>query len=311
VQLLNHNLQAVAMKVTLAWWIGCLLGVAASATRLRFQRKPSALSAIQASKSACHDKMSKSECATAMAQEIVGRSKACFQQHSTDEDSYVACTHQFCSQQCGSKSASCQGFCVDRASPLFQKFAAKLPTSFAPPAAPQLSLAHMNKAQLVAQAKQAQNEEEEAMADLQKAHDRMRHLNAEIAEKAKREIQHGDPAKGRAKLAKVKQLSKMEENIETHIKAVEQMRGQLQQRAKMQSANAAGAAGASFLQEPTESSAETASAAKEVDTQDTKAQDASVDTEKDPEASDIKNAVARAFSRLHAATAEFAKQKTN
>jgi hypothetical protein len=68
---------------------------------------------------------SKAGCAGLIAHSIVSRSEECFKNADGEEESYRACTHGFCGQQCGSSNpdnAGCQSFCEDHANPLFTRF---------------------------------------------------------------------------------------------------------------------------------------------------------------------------------------------
>merc|ERR1719401_230245 len=106
--------------------------------------------------------MAQAECATAIAREIVGRSKQCFVQHTKDETSFRGCVQQFCGKQCGRGFGGCQDLCTQHANGLFTKFAAAAVPP--PPTAPsQANLPHMSASQLRAQVKEASAVEAAAM----------------------------------------------------------------------------------------------------------------------------------------------------
>merc|ERR1719322_2171987 len=74
------------------------------------------------------ERAKRAECASMIAHAIVGRAEECFQSH-PDESSYRQCTHDFCGRQCGGVNAECEGFCEERANPLFARLQAR-PGSF-------------------------------------------------------------------------------------------------------------------------------------------------------------------------------------
>jgi len=77
-----------------------------------------------------------------------------------------------------------------------------------------------SREQLQAQAKDAANDEQNAMAELQQEQGRMRALNQRIAERARREIAAGDVAKGNEELQKVQQITGMQQQIDEHLQNV-------------------------------------------------------------------------------------------
>merc|ERR1719215_287470 len=83
----------------------------------------------------------------------------------------------------------------------------------------------MNRAQLQAQIKEAESEQEAAMADLQKAQGQMRHLDGKLAAHAQMEIRNGRVERGKAEMARVEQLSRMEEQIDAHLDKVATFKG--------------------------------------------------------------------------------------
>lgn len=256
-------------------------------------------------------------CASAIAHAIVGQSKKCFEQHSTDRAGYTSCAQGFCRDQCGSAGPNgCQDLCVGYASPLFMKF-----TGMAQPAAPQ------PKAALLAQAREAADEQASAMQDLEAAQARMRRLNIRMAAQAAREVQHGDAKKGRAELAAAKQLSTLGKQIEEHLANVAQFRTLAQQGAAGSGAAADEEMPPAFLQQrsfkrragPEDELAKEMThdlemnfnkiapfgkedTAKELQDHAAKTQDTLVDAVENAEVAEIKRAVFRALTRLRAAT---------
>merc|ERR1719379_2379344 len=65
-----------------------------------------------------------SSAAGEIARAIVAHSKECFSQFSNDEAGYGSCAHKFCNRQCAGAS-TCEGVCVDHATPLFAKFSSQ------------------------------------------------------------------------------------------------------------------------------------------------------------------------------------------
>jgi len=273
----------------------------------------------------CGAQTSRAECAKAIANKIVVQSRQCFEQHSNDEVAYKECAGAFCSKQCGSGSgsSSCRTLCVDHAAPLFARFAVKLPASNDSEASNPLN--RMNRAQLQAQMKEAESEQEAAMADLQKAQGQMRHLDSKLAAHAQMEIRNGSVERGKAEMARVEQLSKMEEQIDAHLDKVATFKGMAARGAE---APAAKASSPSFLQRASKSQRSKPEeeelakemthdlemnfnkiapfgkedTAKELQDHAAKTQDTLVDAVENAEVAEIKRAVFRALTRLRAAT---------
>merc|ERR1719301_480178 len=70
---------------------------------------------------ACKAKMSKQDCAAAIATQIATSSRKCFAENSQSEDSYKNCVEGFCGKQCGKGKVSCQELCTSHAKPLFAR----------------------------------------------------------------------------------------------------------------------------------------------------------------------------------------------
>lgn len=286
------------MKGALAPLIcGCLIGVEAA------RRSP-----VQArAGSGCEGKEAQTECASAIAHAIVGQSRECFKQHFQDEAGYKTCTHDFCNQQCGSKFTGCQDLCSGHANGLFTRFAQK---------------AKADKAHLEKTIEDVAGEEAAAMQELVQAQGRMRDLNVKIAARAQKEIQTGNAQKGKEELAKMNQLSKLQDQIDQHLANVRQFRGLAQHGVGL--ANAP-----SFLQSasghrlrrraPEDELAQEMThdlemnfnkiapfgkedTAKELQDHAAKTQDTLVDAVENAEVAEIKRAVFRALTRLRAAT---------
>jgi len=176
------------------------------------------------------------------------------------------------------------------------------------------------RAQLQQQAQDLGAEAASAMQELQDAQARMRRLNAKIAMRAQHEIDSGDKAAGARRMAKVHELSAMENTIEGHLAKLQEMRGLAQEQA-----NTKPAVSLSFLQRSSVADAPEDKLAKEM-TQDlemnfnkiapfgkedtakelqdhaAKTQDTLVDAVENAEVAEIKRAVFRALTRLRAAT---------
>jgi hypothetical protein len=188
--------------------------------------------------------------------------------------------------------------------------------------APLSSTEHLTKSQLLAQAKEAEKEEDSAMLELEQAEGRMKNLNKRIASRAEQDIKHGNKGKGEAELAKVQQIAKMEEQVDVHLAKVRSMRGLAQQQAGQEAAPAE----ASFVQTgslrhraPEDDLAKEMThdlemnfnkiapfgkedTARELQDHAAKTQDTLVDAVENAEVAEIKRAVFRALTRLRAAT---------
>jgi len=284
------------MKCTLAALVGSAL-FGADAARWR---NPMLLQGA----ASCQEHMSQAECASAIARTIVGRSKECFQQHSSDEASYQACTADFCQRQCGNKFKGCQDLCTSHANPLFAEFAKKT---------------HAHDAQLHAQVQQAADEEAAAMAELRQAQGRMQHLNAKIAAHAEKAMQSGKTEEGRAELAKAEQLSKLQEQIDEHLANVAHFRGLAESGSRQAAVPAFLQSNSAHRGAPEDDLAKEMThdlemnfnkiapfgkedTAKELQDHAAKTQDTLVDAVENAEVAEIKRAVFRALTRLRAAT---------
>jgi len=266
---------------------------------------------------ACPARMSSSDCAAAIAREIVAKAKGCYQEHPGDQEAYEACAVAFCGQHCGAKLPSCRELCVGHANPLFAKFAAQGGGGSAADARPKAVPAE----QLRARIKAAAAEEAAALTELQEAQGRMKHLNSKMAARAEKEIRSGDAVEGRAVLAKASELTRLYKQIDEHLASVRQFRGLAQRRAPMPPP-----AAASFLQRasgrsraPEDDLAKEMThdlemnfnkiapfgkedTAKELQDHAAKTQDTLVDAVENAEVAEIKRAVFRALTRLRAAT---------
>merc|ERR1719359_2073641 len=70
---------------------------------------------------ACKARMSKQDCAAAIATQIATNARKCFAENSQSEDSYKNCVEGFCGNQCGQGKVSCQELCSSHAYPLFAR----------------------------------------------------------------------------------------------------------------------------------------------------------------------------------------------
>merc|ERR1719410_2819030 len=172
---------------------------------------------------ACKVHMSKQDCAAAIAQQIATGARECFAENSQHEDSYKNCVEGFCGKQCGKGKVGCQDLCTNHAYPLFARLA-KAEPKVQKAEAKNDETAHMTKEQLRLQLKDAQNEQADAMKDLQEAQQKMGSLNDRIKAKAEKEIKSGNKADGEAKMAKVAELDKVTEQISGHLANVQAFR---------------------------------------------------------------------------------------
>jgi len=169
---------------------------------------------------ACKVSMSKQDCAAAIASQIASNARKCFADNSQSEDSYKSCVEGFCGKQCGKGKVSCQELCTSHAEPLFSRLAQTQP-KVEKVEAKDDETAHMSKAQLKMNLVEEQSEQAAAMKDLQVAQQRMANLNGRIKAKAEKEIESGNKAEGEAKMAKVAELDKVEEQINGHLANVQ------------------------------------------------------------------------------------------
>jgi len=169
---------------------------------------------------ACKVSMSKQDCAAAIASQIASNARKCFADNSQSEDSYKSCVEGFCGKQCGKGKVSCQELCTSHAEPLFARLAQTQP-KVEKVEAKDDETAHMSKAQLKMNLVEEQSEQAAAMKDLQVAQQRMANLNGRIKAKAEKEIESGNKAEGEAKMAKVAELDKVEEQINGHLANVQ------------------------------------------------------------------------------------------
>jgi hypothetical protein len=164
--------------------------------------------------------MSKQDCAAAIAQQIAAGARGCFAENSQHEDSYKNCVEGFCGKQCGKGKVSCQELCTSHAYPLFARLAKSQP-KVQKAEAKNDETAHMTKEQLRLQLKEAQNEQADAMKDLQEVQHKMGNLNDRIKAKAEEEIKTGNKAEGEAKMAKAVELDKVAKQINGHLENVQ------------------------------------------------------------------------------------------
>jgi len=169
---------------------------------------------------ACKVSMSKQDCAAAIASQIASNARKCFADNSQSEDSYKSCVEGFCGKQCGKGKVSCQELCTSHAEPLFSRLAQTQP-KVEKVEAKDDETAHMSKAQLKMNLVEEQSEQAAAMKDLKVAQQRMANLNGRIKAKAEKEIESGNKAEGEAKMAKVAELDKVEEQINGHLANVQ------------------------------------------------------------------------------------------
>merc|ERR1719440_2361580 len=174
--------------------------------------------------------MSKEECVKAIASSIVRNSRECFEKNSDDQSSYNTCVADFCGKQCGKSTRDCNELCVSHASPLFGALTAVQKKQLAAKdeakddtaqLAAKDDTAHMNKAQLQERSKELQGEQQDALAELQEAQQRMVKLNSRIKARAEQEIHNGNKAKGEEEMAKVQQLDSMQGEINSHLANVQ------------------------------------------------------------------------------------------
>jgi len=278
---------------------------------------------------ACKVSMSKQDCAAAIASQIATNARKCFAENSQSEDSYKSCVEGFCGKQCGKGKVSCQELCTSHAEPLFARLAKTQPKVEKVEDAKDDETAHMNKAQLKVHLVEEQNEQADAMKDLQAAQQRMVNLNNEIKAKAEKEIKSGNKAEGEAKMAKVAELDKVEEQINGHLANVQAFSTvatkELHQSGMglmQKTGGRMGTKAINFLQVNKAPEDELAKemthdlemnfnkiapfgkedTAKELQDHAAKTQDTLVDAVENAEVAEIKRAVFRALTRLRAAT---------
>merc|ERR1719453_1475047 len=124
-----------------------------------------------------------------------------------DVSTYNLCTQTFCDQKCGIKNQECRSFCGSHASNLFVKLGG-IPRPVVSPAS------------LLATAHEAAGEEQSALADLAEAQERMRRLNARIAQRVKRE----GGASGQEKLARLAAIDGLSDQVDKHLATVAQFK---------------------------------------------------------------------------------------
>jgi len=272
---------------------------------------------------ACKVNMSKQDCAAAIASQIATNSRKCFAENSQSEDSYKNCAEGFCGKQCGKGKVSCQELCTSHADPLFARLTKAQPK--VEKAAPKADdTAHETKAELKAQLVDEQKEQGDAMKELQEAQQHMANLNTRIKEKAEKEIKSGNKAEGEAKMAKIAELDKVEEQIDGHLANVQAF-STVATREMHQSGMGLvqkSTKAISFLQVNKAPEDELAKemthdlemnfnkiapfgkedTAKELQDHAAKTQDTLVDAVENAEVAEIKRAVFRALTRLRAAT---------
>jgi len=274
---------------------------------------------------ACNAQMSKQDCAKAIAAEIVVNARKCYSENSVDESSYNACVQNFCGHQC-SKGEACENLCISHANPLFARLAAKTLEKDAK--LTDADPAQMDKAQLMKRSEQLQHEQQDAMAELQEAQQRMVDLNGRIKARAEAEIRSGNKAKGEEEMAKVQMLGDMQQQIDGHLAKVQAFTTVAVRQAHQSGmglvqnkASPKKAATLSFLQQkaPEDELAKEMThdlemnfnkiapfgkedTAKELQDHAAKTQDTLVDAVENAEVAEIKRAVFRALTRLRAAT---------
>jgi hypothetical protein len=268
---------------------------------------------------ACKGGMSKQECASAIAGEIVSKSKKCFAESPENEAIYKSCVKDFCKTQCGKSQESCKGMCVDHANPLFARLAAAQPKSEA--VADSDDTAHMDKAQLEARNKELAHEQEDAMTELQQAQQRMVNLNGRMKARAEEDMKKGDTAKAKEEMAKVQQLDNVQDQINSHLANVQAFTTVAQREMHQSGMGLLQKKAPSFLQmkAPEDELAKEMThdlemnfnkiapfgkedTAKELQDHAAKTQDTLVDAVENAEVAEIKRAVFRALTRLRAAT---------
>jgi hypothetical protein len=242
--------------------------------------------------------------AAEMAQAIVAHSKQCFQKSGTDDESaYKLCTQDFCDKKCGFKNQDCRSFCGSHASSLFVKFGG-VPRPVVSPAS------------LLATAHEAAGEEESAMEDLQAAQERMRRLNARIAQRVQKE----GGAAGQEKLARLAAINGLSDQVDQHLATVAQFKQMAETKMESKpssflqyaSVNVHGKAPEDELAKEMTHDLEMnfnkiapfgkEDTAKELQDHAAKTQDTLVDAVENAEVAEIKRAVFRALTRLRAAT---------
>merc|ERR1719329_2003837 len=95
---------------------------------------------------ACKARMSKQDCAAAIATQIATNARKCFAENSQSEESYNNCVDGFCGKQCGKGKVSCQELCTTHAYPLFARLQKEQPKN--EQATKATDTAHMTKDQL-------------------------------------------------------------------------------------------------------------------------------------------------------------------
>jgi len=274
---------------------------------------------------ACNAKMSKTACAMAISSEIVSKSRKCFAESEQEKTAFQLCAQDFCGKQCGKKNNGCKNLCINHANPLFDRLAA-----MAPAKEQKLTDAdptHMNKAQLMQRSQMLQQEQGDAMAELQHAQQKMVDLNNRIKARAEQEIKNHDP-KGERDMAKVQMLGNIQDTISGHLANVQAfttvaLREQHQSGMGFVQKQVAPkkATTLSFLQQqaPEDELAKEMThdlemnfnkiapfgkedTAKELQDHAAKTQDTLVDAVENAEVAEIKRAVFRALTRLRAAT---------
>merc|ERR1719247_1781126 len=139
---------------------------------------------------ACKVNMSKQDCAAAIASQIATNARTCFAENSESEDSYKNCVEGFCGKQCGKGKVSCQELCTSHANPLYARLAKDQP-KVEKVEAKDDDTAQMTKAQLKVYLVEEQNEQADAMKELQEAQQRMANLNDRIKQKAEKDLKSG------------------------------------------------------------------------------------------------------------------------
>jgi len=276
---------------------------------------------------ACKVKMSKQECAMAIAMQIVSNSRACIADHQ-EESAYKSCVTTFCEKDCGKGNPrdpriSCQDLCTTKGNGLFKRLLPKAEAAAAPPPQPKAETAAKTKEELKKELKVEQNEQADAMKELQEAQGKMVALNDKIKAKAESDLKSGNKAKGEAEMAKVKELASIGEKINGHLANVQAFSTvatkELHQSGMglIQKGNRA----PTFLQvkAPEDELAKEMThdlemnfnkiapfgkedTAKELQDHAAKTQDTLVDAVENAEVAEIKRAVFRALTRLRAAT---------
>jgi len=167
---------------------------------------------------ACKAKMSKQQCAMAIAGQIVSNSRACIAENQ-EESAYKSCVTTFCAKQCGKGKVSCQDLCNTKGDGLFKRLSAPKAEVAAPQ--PKADTAVKTKEELKKELKVEQNEQADAMKELQEAQGKMVALNDKIKAKAESDLKNGNKAKGEAEMAKVQELASIGEKINGHLANVQ------------------------------------------------------------------------------------------